>query len=200
MNGDSRAMSPANDNPYHQENWELVAVGDWLAGQRFEITRHAVLGRDSSCDITIPGTHLSRHHAELAVKGGSLLIRDLKSSNGTFVNEKRVTETSLKPGDMVRFDVLTFKVHGPPAEQQTGSVKTQSTLIRQPEAPQPKPAARKPSASDKQWKTRPTSVGNRDRTIVMTAAQKATNKLWTLLAVVLVVATIAGIGYLITYL
>lgn len=201
LNGESGAANPANDNPYHQDNWELVAVGDWLAGQRFEITRHAVLGRDSSCDITIPGTHLSRHHAELAVKGGNLLIRDLKSSNGTFVNEQRVTETSLKPGDMVRFDVLTFKVHGPSADQQPDATKTQSTLIRQPpSAAQPKPAARKANASDKQWKTRPTSVGNRDRTIVMTAAQKATSKLWTLLAVVLVLATVAGIGYLITYL
>lgn len=181
---------------FNQNDWELVAVGDWLAGQRFRITRHAVLGRDSSCDITIPGTHLSRRHAELAVKGGALLIRDLKSSNGTYVNDERVAETSLKPGDTVRFDVLTFRVHGPSAED-TGDTK--ATLIRQTESTK-KPSGHRPVPVEKKWKTKPTSVGNRDETIHMTTVQKATNSLWSIMAVLLCVATLAGIGYLITYL
>lgn len=199
MSGESSALNPTADSPFHQDTWELVAVGDWLAGQRFEIRRHAVLGRDSSCDITIPGTHLSRHHAELAVKGGALLIRDLKSSNGTYVNEKRVTETSLKPGDSVRFDVLTFKVHGPSAEQVAETNKTQSTMIRRPDTPQVKKASRKPP-QEKKWKTKPTAVGNREKTIYMSAVNQAGNKLWTFVGILVVIGTIAGIGYLITYL
>lgn len=198
LSGETSVADATADNPYHQDAWELVAVGDWLAGQRFEISRHAVLGRDSSCDITIPGTHLSRHHAELAVKGGALLIRDLKSSNGTFVNEQRVTETSLKPGDLVRFDVLTFKVHGPSATIETDN-DTRSTMIRQPVDSQQKSRPRKPPA-EKKWKTKPTAVGNRDKTIYMTAVQKASSRMWTVVGVLVVVATIAAIGYLITYL
>lgn len=200
LNGETSVLNPATDNPYHQDTWELVAVGDWLAGQRFEISRHAVLGRDSGCDITIPGTHLSRHHAELAVKAGALLIRDLKSSNGTFVNEERVTETSLKPGDTVRFDVLTFRVHGPAADQQPAQPDTRSTMIRRPndETP-PKTTPRKPPV-EKKWKTKPTAVGNRDKTIHMSTVQKTTNHLWTVLAVLAVIGTVAGIGYLLTYL
>lgn len=191
-------ITDSKDNPYHQDTWELVAVGDWLAGQRFEITRHAVLGRDSSCDITIPGTHLSRHHAELAVKGGALLIRDLKSSNGTFVNDQRVTETSLKPGDSVRFDVLTFRVHGP-CEADTTQADTRATMIRRP-PPSRRPRAGAKPAVEKQWKSKPTAVGNRDKTLHMSTVDRGGNFLWTLMAILVGLATLAGIGYLITFL
>ena len=196
MTGETPTLKPAAKNPYDQEKWELVAEGDWLVGQRFEIARHAVLGRDSSCDITIPGTHLSRLHAELAVKGGALLIRDLKSSNGTYVNDRKVTETVLKPGDSVRFDVLRFKVHGPSTNR---AADAQATMIRQPDVIK-KTKAPKAPPPDKNWKTKPTAVGNRNETVQIPAAQKAVTHLWTALAVVVGLATIAGLGYLVTLL
>lgn len=196
MAGEKPNQSAMSNHRYHQEKWELVAEGDWLVGQRFEISRHAVLGRDSSCDITIPGTHLSRLHAELAIKGSTLLIRDLNSSNGTFVNDKKVTETVLKPGDSVRFDVLRFRVHGPSSQI---PADTHATLIRQPSAPK-KPKASRPPPAEKNWKTKPTAVGNRDKTIQITTTQKAANHVWTVLAVIVGLATIAGIAYLVTLL
>lgn len=196
MAGETPDLNRPTNSPYQQNNWELVAEGDWLAGQRFEISRHAVLGRDSSCDITIPGTHLSRRHAELAIKGGALLIRDLNSSNGTFVNEEKVSETALKPGDSIRFDVLHFKVYGPIAEK---PADTHATMIRQvPSSNKPKSAKVPPAP--KNWKTKPTAVGNRDQTIQISTTQKAVTHFWTVMAVAVGLATLAGIGYLITLL
>ena len=197
MTGEAANQRSPDKNPCHQDTWALVAEGDWLVGQRFEITRHAVLGRDSTCDITIPGTHLSRRHAELAVKGGALLIRDLNSSNGTFVNDERVTEAALKAGDSVRFDVLRFKVHGPSIS--TPPAGTKATMIRRPPS-STKPKAPRGTPEEKNWKTKPTSVGNRDQTIHFTTSQKAANHVWTLLAVLLGLAALAGLGYLVTYL
>jgi FHA domain len=181
----------------HGHAWHLVAEGDWLSGQRFDIHDHAVLGRDSSCDITIPGTHLSRRHAELAVHGAVLQIRDLGSSNGTYVNDQRVTEAELNPGDKVQFDVLTFRVHGPAKVAVVDENATKVRLVNSP--PKRQPQHSKPLEA-KQWKTKPTSVGNRDETLHMTVGQKAASSLWTLLAVATTVVTLVAIGYMITQL
>lgn len=177
------------------KDWELVAEGDWLAGQRFIIKHHAVLGRDSSCDITIPGTHLSRRHAELAVSDRHLLINDLNSSNGTFVNDKRVNKGELSHGDRVRFDVLEFRIEGPrPADPaETSNANRQSK-------PGKKNSANNQTERTPQWKTRPTGVGNRNKTIAMSAVEKATRSIELLLWGIVGIAAIGGVVYLITHL
>jgi hypothetical protein len=184
-----------NNNGIHQQNWELVAEGDWLVGQRFPVNNHAVLGRDSSCDITIPGTHLSRKHAELAVKGSKLLIKDLNSSNGTYVNDKKITDAELKPGDTIRFDVLVFRIHGPKEKE----IDVNATMIRQVPKHIKKPTPPRP-AEPKNWKTKPTSVGNRSETVQMSAVQKATSSLATIGAVIFAIAILAALAYLFTQL
>ncbi len=188
----------ANNNTTNSsDSWQLVAEGDWLVGQRFNINQHALLGRDSSCDITIPGTHLSRRHAELAIEGHKLLIRDLGSANGTYVNDERITETELKPGDSIRFDVLQFRVDGP---SNTGPVDSNATKVRPIPSTAPKPKTPRPPPEAKNWKTKPTSVGNRHDTIQITTTQKAVSTLSTLMAVIIGLVTLAGIGYLLTQL
>ncbi|MEE8059616.1 MAG: FHA domain-containing protein [Pseudomonadales bacterium] len=177
--------------------WELVAEGDWLAGQRFKISGHTVLGRDSGCDITIPGTHLSRRHAELAIKGSKLLIRDLDSSNGTYVNNERITATELQPGDTIRFDVLVFRIHGPNG---TEALDTNATKIRPIPSAIKKPQAPRLAPEAKNWKTKPTAVGNRDNTANISTRQKAASSLWTAMAIIVGIATLVGIGYLVTQL
>ena len=181
------------DNTTDSNQWQLVAQGDWLAGQRFDINDKAILGREADCDITIPGTHLSRKHAELIVTGNKLLVRDLGSSNGTYVNNERITEIELKAGDEIRFDVLSFRIEGPQEQD------LNATMIRQVNTPSPRKKENPtPSASDKQWKTKPTAVGNRDKTIQITTTQKAVSGLWNLLAILIGIGTLIALGFLIT--
>jgi hypothetical protein len=59
------------------------------------------LGRSPDNDIILDDRRVSRHHAQLAATGGSLLLRDLKSANGTWVNGGRITERELQSGDLV---------------------------------------------------------------------------------------------------
>lgn len=76
-----------------------------------------ILGRRQDCHLRIPTRDVSRQHCELLVDGTKLTVRDMGSSNGTFVNGKRIAETSLKPGDRLRVGPVTFvvQVDGKPA-------------------------------------------------------------------------------------
>jgi len=61
-----------------------------------------VVGRDEGCDTVLEGSEVSRRHAELRVDGPLLVVRDLGSSNGVFVNGVRTADAPLGLGDVVR--------------------------------------------------------------------------------------------------
>jgi hypothetical protein len=62
-----------------------------------------VIGRDAGNQIVLNHNFVSRKHAELIIMdNGQVMIRDLGSSNGTFVNGKRITESYIKAGDIVK--------------------------------------------------------------------------------------------------
>ncbi len=74
-----------------------------------------VLGRSRSCDLTLPSSDASRRHAEIVSVHDGFLVRDLRSTNGTFVNGERIEEHQLRPGDRIEIggDTITFcKVGG----------------------------------------------------------------------------------------
>lgn len=60
------------------------------------------LGRDSTCDVVIPEVTVSRRHARLFWEDGELVVEDLGSSGGTFLNGTRVKRGVVHPGDLLR--------------------------------------------------------------------------------------------------
>jgi hypothetical protein len=73
-------------------------------GRVFPLHRSpTTLGRSPDNDIILDDRRVSRHHAQLVADGGSLLLHDLKSANGTWVNGRRITEQQLVPGDLISF-------------------------------------------------------------------------------------------------
>jgi len=69
-------------------------------GQVFSLRGPVILGRSGSVDITLADGLTSRRHAELRPEGNSVLIRDLNSRNGTYVNGVRITSPQrIRPGD-----------------------------------------------------------------------------------------------------
>ena len=66
--------------------------------------RHArlLIGRSSACQLVLGDDTVSRRHAELRTEDGRWLLRDLGSSNGTWVNGRRVIEAEVRPGDLVQ--------------------------------------------------------------------------------------------------
>jgi pSer/pThr/pTyr-binding forkhead associated (FHA) protein len=143
------------DTSRDETHWRLKATGNWLDGQVFTLKGKTVIGRDASCNITIPGSHLSRRHAEFLAVGSKLMMKDLDSSNGSFVNGKRCKEAQLNDGDEIKLDVLIFKVLAPedknlPPEKRK-TVTTDAIKM---------PVSEEKDSADKNWVTKPTSIGN----------------------------------------
>jgi len=69
-----------------------------------------VLGRVLSADLRVDDPRVSRIHALIEVKGNSVLITDLASSHGTFVNGKKVLEAKLNFGDTIRLGFVDLKI------------------------------------------------------------------------------------------
>ncbi|MCD4831774.1 MAG: FHA domain-containing protein [Anaerohalosphaeraceae bacterium] len=70
-----------------------------------------ILGRRPDCDLCIPLQVVSRRHCQFSQEEQSLKIRDLHSSNGTFLNGEKVLDSiDVKPGDKVQVGPLTFTV------------------------------------------------------------------------------------------
>ncbi len=104
--------------------WVLKAKTGSIVGKSFPVavTGRMVIGRANNCDIQLPANHVSRQHAEVQVVGGKLMVKDLNSSNGTYINRKKVTDGELKNGDEVRFDTFSFDVVGPAGSAGAGVV------------------------------------------------------------------------------
>src|SRR4051794_35345358 len=87
--GDQAMLVMRKDAGESSERWPLTKT----------ITR---LGRGGDNDIVLMDREISRHHAEIRAEGEGYVIADLGSTNGTFVNEQRVTRpTRLRDGDQI---------------------------------------------------------------------------------------------------
>lgn len=102
------------------------------------------IGRDPINTITIADGEVSRHHARLTAQGGKFVLEDLGSTNGTFVNGKRLTAPYvLRSGDSVSFGekiVLIFETMAFDPNATIASSKSASA----PPPPQPQQAAPPP--------------------------------------------------------
>ena len=87
------------------------------------------IGRAEGCDLRIPLGEVSRKHCTIVVSDGGLVVQDLGSSNGTFVNSKRVQQAQLGPGDSLRLGSLIFIVQldGQPPEDQLQEISEETT-------------------------------------------------------------------------
>jgi pSer/pThr/pTyr-binding forkhead associated (FHA) protein len=166
--------------------WRLVSDSSWLPGKTFIIPpdRPVTIGRSDQCDITIPGTHLSRRHAELCIQGADLTIKDLGSANGTFLNDKNITDAVAQNGDRLRLDVYTFRLIAPETDAHKTRIRASIDAIN-------KPVERKQASNEpKRWKTRPTSPGNR----IEPTYEEAHSANWKWIALGVLLVALAMIG------
>jgi len=70
----------------------------------------SIIGRDSTCDIAISDPKSSRIHAEIVHKGNTYVFSDIKSRNGSFINNEQVTQQVLVSGDQIKIGDTTIKV------------------------------------------------------------------------------------------
>jgi EAL domain-containing protein (putative c-di-GMP-specific phosphodiesterase class I) len=107
-------------------------LGDGDSVYRIPITRFpALVGRESGLAVTLQSSNVSRQHAEFVQHDGELLLRDLGSTNGTFVNHLPVTgSTRISPGDVIRFADVEFRLRQErPASRSCGSDATVTSFF-----------------------------------------------------------------------
>jgi len=119
---------------------KLVILNQGMTGRAFELNvDRTTVGRveDNTFQITDPS--VSSHHAEILLRGTEILVRDLNSTNGTFLNGDRITEAVLKPGQVIRFGQVELKIDdGQPVAAPTPVSAGAPTSV-----PAPAPAAAK---------------------------------------------------------
>jgi S1-C subfamily serine protease len=124
------------------------------AGRTIDVSgRSFVVGRDGGADIVLRGdTEVSRRHATLEPRpDGTLVLTDLGSTNGTYVDGRRISgPVVLRGGEIVRFGDTTLVASGPPggapAEPSAPAVAPPAALAAPPSGPLPLPPP-PPSAS-----------------------------------------------------
>jgi len=83
-----------------------------------QVTVHGssfLIGRAADCHLRPNCPAVSRHHCELRIEGDQVVLRDLSSKNGTFVNGERVeAERTLRDGDRLAFGMRMLEVHVDP--------------------------------------------------------------------------------------
>ena len=87
----------------------LHSLNGEYAGQVFAVDGQLVVGRSTNCALFVPDRRMSRRHARFYAEGENLLVEDLESHNGTFVNGKRISRMQLFSGDVVRVGTSQFE-------------------------------------------------------------------------------------------
>lgn len=100
------------------------------SGEKTVLVDGLVVGRLADSGLVLTEGHPSRQHARFSVGGNESRLEDLGSSNGTFVNDKRIEASIiLRSGDKIRFDVEEFEYQN--LEERTIRDEAQKTVIRQ---------------------------------------------------------------------
>lgn len=87
----------------------LVPLDGPQSGELFQLRGRAIVGTAADCDVVLREPSISGRHAEFTSTGGGFRINDLGSTNGTYVNDKRVTTSDSIDNDNVRLGRINFK-------------------------------------------------------------------------------------------
>ena len=91
-----RDREPTAPGPY-----TLMVASGARRGQHWPVAGTVQAGRNPKAELFLDDVTVSRHHAIFTIEGGRLVVRDLGSTNGTYVNGERCDEAVLSVGDQV---------------------------------------------------------------------------------------------------
>src|ERR1700756_4926734 len=97
---------------------KLVLLSTGMTGRTHELKADkTTIGRVEDNTFQIAEPSVSSHHCEVLLKGSEVVVRDLNSTNGTFINGEKVSEGTLKPGQVLRLGQIEMRLEtdAPPA-------------------------------------------------------------------------------------
>lgn len=108
----------------------LVLLSEGLTGKTFELKPEVTtVGRVPDNAFQIPEASVSSHHCEVQMRGNDLFVRDLGSTNGTFINGEKITEGVVKPGQILRLGMVDMRLET--GDAQAASAANQKKLLEQ---------------------------------------------------------------------
>jgi len=124
----------------------LVIQNQGMTGRAHELNvDRTTIGRLEDNSFQIADPSVSSHHCEALLRGGEILIRDLNSTNGSFINDAKITEQVLKPGQTLRLGQVELKLDAPDAAPAPGAAPAHASVPTS--APGPAPARRPADAT-----------------------------------------------------
>jgi pSer/pThr/pTyr-binding forkhead associated (FHA) protein len=95
---------------------KLVVLTQSLAGRSHELAaERTTVGRVEDNAFQIAEPSVSSRHCEILLRGSEVVVKDLNSTNGTFINGEKITEGVLKPGQTLRLGNIELKLEVPGA-------------------------------------------------------------------------------------
>jgi two-component system, cell cycle response regulator len=102
-------ISRISDRPVAKEAALVVIYGLDL-GKKYNLDKPSlIIGRSSKADIQIDQESVSRNHCKIINTGKAVMVRDLGSTNGTYINDELVDEYVLRDGDFIKIGRCIFK-------------------------------------------------------------------------------------------
>ena len=90
---------------------KLVIQNQGMTGRACDLhTDRTTIGPVEDNTIQIADASVSSHHCEIHLRGHEVFIRDLNSTNGTFINDSRITESVLNPGQVLKLGQVELKL------------------------------------------------------------------------------------------
>jgi len=125
---------------------KLVILSQGMTGRAHELkVDTTTIGRLDDNTFPIAEASVSSHHCEVLLRGTDVVVRDLNSTNGTFINGEKITESVLKPGQTLRLGQVELRLEAagaatgsaqapapPVASSPTAGKKAESTLVTPP--------------------------------------------------------------------
>lgn len=97
---------------------KLVLLTEGFTGRAYELkAEKTTIGRVEDNTFPISEASVSSHHCEVLLRGNDIVVKDLNSTNGSFVNGEQITEAVLKPGQILRLGQVEMRLESgtPPA-------------------------------------------------------------------------------------
>ena len=92
---------------------KLVLLSEGFAGRAYELNvEKTTVGRVEDNAFQIAEPSVSSHHAEIILRGNDVVVKDLNSTNGTYINGEKITEAVLKPGQLLKLGQVELRLEG----------------------------------------------------------------------------------------
>ena len=145
----SIALQILNRKELKVPQWRLIGQSTWVNKKEFDVAHKTKLGHSKFCDISIAGAHLAEEHARFIIRGDELYVELIDREHSLSVNNQQLEKARLNHGDTLSFDTLSFQIFS--IKQLNEQITASSDNV---EVDAPK------SNQNKEWVSKPTSVGN----------------------------------------